>query len=166
MKTIKFLLSVCFMALLVNTAFADERSHRKLAEEFMTITDTAKMMGSSFEQIKSKQIEKLAKVTYPGKNPEKDRELQKRTMEYLNKKLIWNNFSEGYIDVYAEVFTEDELKALVNFYSSPVGKKVMSNTHDLRMKLLQSTQVQLKGMSLEIKKIEKDFVAEQKKQRE
>lgn len=144
--------------------FADERSHRKLAEEFMVLTDTAKMMTSSLDQVKTKQLDKLDEVAYPGKNPEKDQNLKKRVADYLDEKLVWNHFREGYIAVYAELFTEEELKELVDFYSSPVGRKVQNNTQDLRVKLLQSTQMQLKGVTFDIKKIEKDFIAEQKKQ--
>jgi hypothetical protein len=151
------------MICLTGTAFADEKTHRKLAEEFMVITDVAQMMGQTFDQVKAAQLKKMKEVAYKGKSPEKDGELQKKVQNYIENKLNWSNFKKGYIDVYSTVFTEEELKALVVFYSSPVGKKVLGNTKELRMKLLQSTQEQMKDMAFDIKKIEKDFVADQDK---
>lgn len=146
--------------------FADEQSHRKLAEEYMVLTDTAKMMTGAFDQLKAKQLANLDKVDYAGKSPEKDKELKKRVADYLDKKLSWSNFREGYIDVYGEAFTEEELKALVAFYTSPVGQKVLNTTQDVRMKLLQATQAQLTDMMVTIRKMEQDFVTEQEKQKE
>jgi uncharacterized protein len=143
--------------------FADELSHRKKAEEFMVLVETEKMMAGSFDQLKSMETEKLGTVAYPGKNPEKDKELKKRVADYLDERLNWNNFKDSSIDVYAKLFTEEELKILVDFYSSPVGRKVVDNAQDLRLQLLKAAQVQMKGMTFEIRKIEKAFVSEQKK---
>lgn len=170
-RTVRYAAYALILALTVSLItpkrlFADEKSHLKLAEEFMVLTDTAKMMTGAFDLLKSKQLEDLDKVDYPGKSPKKDRELKKRVADYLDNKLAWEDVREGYIKVYADVFTEEELKELMDFYSSPVGKKVLSNTNDMRMKLLLSTQAQLKGMTFDIKNIEKDFISEQKNEQE
>lgn len=143
--------------------FADEQSHRKLAEKFMALIDVEKMMAGTFDQLKESQVEKLD-VDYPGKTLEKDRVLMARVEDYLDRKLVWSNFKQGYAAVYTDAFTEKELKTLVDFYSSPVGQKVLKNNLDMRIKLLQSTQMELKDMNLALKKIEADFIADQSAQ--
>lgn len=163
MKISKIVLPVCFLALCSTTAFADEQSHRKLAEEFMVLTEVEQMMAQTFKNLKESQMKKTGELKYPGKSPDKDRELQSRMQRYLDKKLLWDNFRKQYADVYTAVFSEEELKAMVDFYSSPVGKKVQRNGLDLRKKILESTQMQLKDFGLEVKKLEKDFLDEQKK---
>lgn len=163
MKILKTVLPVCILALCSTTAFADEQSHRKLAEEFMVLTDVEQMMAQTFKNLKESQLKKIPDLSYPGKTPEKDKALSGRLQAYLDKKLAWSNFKNTYTGVYTTVFSEEELQAMVAFYSSPVGRKVQSNGLELRKKILESTQMQLKDFGLEVKKLEKDFLDEQKK---
>lgn len=144
-------------------AFADEMSHRKLAGDFMMLTGVEELMNHTFRALKESQLKRVSELKYEGKTPEKDRKLQDRMQKYLDERLVWSNFKKSYEEVYTAVFSEEELKALVQFYSSPVGKKIQKNGLELRKKLLESTQMQLKDFGLQLKKIEKDFLDEQKK---
>lgn len=157
------ILPICILILCNTPVFADEQSHRKLASEFMVLTDVEELMTQTFKSIKDSQAKKTADLQYPGKSPEKDKVFLDRVQKYMDGKLVWNNFKKSYEEVYTAVFSEEELKALVDFYSSPVGKKIQKNGLELRRKLLQSTQMQLKDFGLQLKKIEKDFLDEQKK---
>lgn len=162
MKITKLLLSICILGLCTSPTFADEQSHRKLAEEYMVLTEVEQMMEQPFKNLKEGQLKKVEEFSYPGKNPEKDKILHDRLQSYMDKKLVWSNFKQAYADVYINVFSEDELKALVQFYSSPVGKKVQKNGLELRRKVLEASQMQMKDFGLQIKKIQRDFLDEQK----
>jgi len=163
MNISKSLLSFFFLISCSSTAFADELTHRKLAEEFMVLTGVEQLMDQTFKNLKESQLKKISALAYPGKTPEKDKILYARMQAYLDRKLVWSNFRIAYTDVYKTVFSEEELRAMVAFYASPVGRKVQSNGLELRKKVLESTQIQLKDFGLEVKKIEKDFISEQKK---
>jgi len=163
MKITKLLMAICILILCTSSAFADEQSHRKLAEEYMVLSEVEQMMEQPFRNLKEGQLKKVAELSYPGKTPEKDKILQDRLKAYMDKKLVWSTFKQAYADVYINVFSEDELKALVQFYSSPVGKKVQKNGLELRRKVLEASQMQMKDFGLQIKKMEKDFMDEQKK---
>jgi hypothetical protein len=142
---------------------ADETSHREVARQVMLLINTENMITPALDQLREQQMKKLKGIAYPGKSPEKDSELKQRVADYLEKKLSWSNLQDGYIDVFAGIFTEEELKELLDFYSSPVGRKLLNVGMELRTELLKSTQTQLTGMILEIRKIEDDFISEQKK---
>ncbi|MGA1197950.1 MAG: DUF2059 domain-containing protein, partial [Candidatus Latescibacterota bacterium] len=45
-----------------------------------------------------------------------------------------------YIELYAEVFTEDELKGLINFYESPIGKAYIKKQPELTQKSMMLSQ--------------------------
>jgi len=144
---------------------ADENGKIRLAKKFMELTDVPQMMGQVFKGTRDSEMKKLKGVSYSGKSPEKDEVLFKRVREYLDGKLTWSNFEEGYAKVYASFFTEEELKQLVDFYSSPLARKLTGGDRELKMKLLESTQMQMKDMAISIRKMENDFIAEQKKEK-
>lgn len=156
-------LSVCF--LIPHQLFADENSRRNLAEEVMLQANTELMMTPAFEEMKAKQLERVRAISYPGKNKEKDLELRSRMAGHLDKKLSWNSLKDDYADVFAQIFTEEELRELSKFYKSPVGRKLLSSTGELVQKLLNTTRDQLVEIGPDLTKIEKEFVLEQKEKR-
>jgi len=163
MKNIKLFLPVLMLVLCASPAFADEQSHRKLAAEFMKLTNVEGFISQALTSLKNTQLQKVGDLQYSGKSPEKDKVFQDKVENYLNARLVWNNFVKGFEDVYIGYFSEEELQSLVKFYSSPVGKKILENDIDLKKKLLGSTQLQLKDFGLQLKKMETDFQDEQNK---
>ena len=133
----------------------------KLAKEFMTLTNVPQMIEKIFDDIKQRQFKRERELSYAGKTSEKDEALVAKVRDYLDKKLAWSNVEDGYAVVYAEYFTEQELKQMVEFFSSPVAKKLQTGDMELKKKLLESTQMQLKDMALKIKGIENDFISGQ-----
>jgi hypothetical protein len=160
-----FLTATVFLLLFTAAAQADEKNRIKLAKEFMALTDVPQMMEKVFEGVRGSELNKLKEVVYPGKMPETDEVLLKRVTDYLDKTLTWGNFEEGYAGVYSAFFTEEELGKLVEFYSSPVAKKLQGSDRELKIKLLESTQMQMRDMALTIKKIENEFIAEHGKEK-
>jgi hypothetical protein len=157
--------SVLFLLIFCNCSYAGEKERVKLAKKFMVLTDVQQMMEKVFDGVKKAELGKLEKSPYPDKTPENDKVLLERVKSYIDNTLTWRNLEEGYAGVYSSFFTEEELQWLVDFYSSPVAKKLQSSDRELKKKLLESTQIQMKDMALKIKKIENDFIAEQKKEK-
>ena len=141
-------------------AFGDETNQRRLALDYMALTNVREMMEGVFSQIKATTLEDVD-LDYPGKSPEKDRVLIERLDRYLDGKLSWDRMKGGYASVYADEFSESELEELVRFYSSPVGKKVLAGNGEVQIKLLEATQYLLQDMFFEMKDIESGFIAEQ-----
>jgi len=55
---------------------------------------------------------------------------------FMNKYLPADGFRESSVKMYAEMFTEAELKQLIDFYNSPLGKKVISKIPELMQNLM------------------------------
>jgi hypothetical protein len=47
---------------------------------------------------------------------------------------------EMYVDIYMDVFTEDEINELIGFYQSPLGKKMLDKMPALAQTTLARTQ--------------------------
>ena len=128
----KLFLLVIFV-LSVHVAFANEANQRKLSEQIFQVIGSENQMKDMFERVKSLQITQIQKIAKQSNVPE-----PKNLIENMNgifeKNLDWNDFKGKYIDMYVHVFTEDELKGILNFYKSPIGQKYIERTPDVMKK--------------------------------
>ncbi|MEA3213535.1 MAG: uncharacterized protein QOE70_6592 [Chthoniobacter sp.] len=58
-------------------------------------------------------------------------------------KALWLKLKPEYVKAYADVFTEEELRALIAFYKSPTGQTFLDKTPDLTRKLTAAHQKQI-----------------------
>lgn len=61
--------------------------------------------------------------------------------------------------IYAEVFTVEELRGVVDFYRSPIGKKLVERMPELMQKTMLITQDRMKAMMPELQSITRDYGA-------
>lgn len=51
--------------------------------------------------------------------------------ELISEAMAWKAVKEEWIDLYVDVFTEEDVAALLEFYQSPVGRKSLEMTPEL-----------------------------------
>lgn len=66
--------------------------------------------------------------------------------EQLEMVLSTEGLTDRFIPIYAKYFSEDELKEMVRFYSSPIGQKLLKATPIITEESLSSTVEYLKAM--------------------
>lgn len=77
-------------------------------------------LDKQFSTIVTNQIDALS-----SQAPEDKRDAFKRVMKtFMNKYFTWDLLKDKIAAIYANEFTEDELKQITAFYNSPVGQKV------------------------------------------
>ncbi len=54
--------------------------------------------------------------------------------DFFNKYMSYEAMRDDYVELYASVYTEKELKDLIKFYRTPLGKKVVATTPELTAK--------------------------------
>lgn len=64
----------------------------------------------------------------------------------VRKELSYGAFKDGFVKIYADAFSEDELKQLTNFYNSPVGQKFTDQQPNIGKQLGQLTQQKLRAV--------------------
>lgn len=52
------------------------------------------------------------------------RQLEDVMREFFAKYMSWESLKDGYARIYANTFTENELRQITTFYRTPVGQKV------------------------------------------
>ncbi len=58
-------------------------------------------------------------------------ELKTEMLSFLNDVMKWETLKPQFVRIYAEAFTAEEMKAMTEFYNTPVGKKAMALTPKL-----------------------------------
>ena len=146
---------ICVFATSLAVAQSDE--HRQLAEKLtkvMKIEENAKVV---IEQMKAMQRKQLSEM---GVSAEVSEE-QKKRFDVISEELDWEKMRGDYVDIYVELFTEDELKGIISFYESPPGRVFVAKQPELmqksmeigekRSKAVMSRLLKLKGEELDEK---------------
>lgn len=119
--------------------------------ELMNMQETIEQSFSAAKQMlpaQMKQMQQQMGKTGSNKNIEINAE---KIMDLFSSELSWEKLRGDYIALYSEVFTEQELQGLVDFYGSPAGqafvkkqpeltKRTMMITNGLMMKIMPKMQ--------------------------
>ena len=140
--------------------FADTASHNASAEAFLTLAHADKlgtpvymqvqqMFAQRFEQTKAPESKKALLETY-----------QAKANAALDQAIGWNKLKPDMVKLYTTNFSESELKDLVAFYKSPLGKKVLEKMPQLTQQSAQMTQAKLESAVPVVNKLLADMTAE------
>ncbi len=68
-----------------------------------------------------------------------------KMMDMISQELSWEKLKDQYIALYADVFTEAELKGLLAFYESPIGQKFVNKQPELtKRSMILTNRIMLK----------------------
>jgi hypothetical protein len=126
----------CFAQTVVSKphANAQEVQHRARAEEFLKVLKMEESIDQEFalaSQMLPAQMATMGKCV-PG-----DIKQLEQIMNQLKKEMSWDNIKGEYIKLYAETFSEQELKELVAFYMSQSGQANIKMQEQAQMELAE-----------------------------
>jgi hypothetical protein len=124
-----------FIAILIalpGVAFSQTAQHLKVSEQFLEISGAR----NSFEDVINSML-KTQTAAVPQEHREKFISVMK---EFMAKYFSYDILKPKMAKMYAEEFSEQELKDLVAFYSSATGKKFASKLGTLTTKGMQMGQ--------------------------
>jgi len=90
----------------------------------------------SFAQIEQMQIENMEQTMENGMSEQDKNEFSKLFLTLLNYEAIKKDF----INLYSDTFTIAELKGLIVFFKSPIGKTYINKTPELTNKMIELNQ--------------------------
>ena len=151
---------------------AQDTTRRKLAEELLSEMQMKETIEKSFAMFKKmmpnmmKTAQATAKTAMPPgeTKADEDAKLEKaeqmgaKMMDLMAKEMSWDSMKDDYITLYAETFTEEELKGLVVFYKSPVGKAFVKKMPELMKRSMQMSQKKMMQWMPKIQELSKDMM--------
>lgn len=100
-------------------------SHNAAAEKFLTLANADKLGTPVYMQVQQMFAQRFAQTKAPATKQPVLESYQAKANAALDNAIGWNKLKPKMVDLYTQTFTEQELKDLVKFYESPLGKKVL-----------------------------------------
>lgn len=103
------------------------------AAELMESMKFDEMMATSIEQQKDMMEDMMRQMTEQSGMELTEEMLaeQRRAMDVFNEAMDWEGIKEDMIQAYGETFTRQELRGLIDFYSTPAGQGYVEKQGDL-----------------------------------
>ena len=157
MKT--FVVSVIIvLSILSSVSYADEVSKKVIAEDLLITMKSDQMIKPFFNQIRSMMEQQFVQMGAPEAMRPILKKYTDKIFNLMEETLNWQALKEDIVSVYIQTFTEDELKGMLAFYKSPVGKSVIDKmpiavqySVGIVQKHMPQIQVKLKEIVQEMK---------------
>ena len=142
-------------ALLCSAApiMADEASKKTKIDEMLQLTHSDQMMKQSLEQVKSMQMEQMKKMDLPAEARAHSEEIQQKLMALLADRMSYEKMKPVFVQLYADVYSEDEIDGIVSFYKSPAGKAMLDKMPQLMQRMMLMIQKLTGDMQTEMQRI-------------
>jgi hypothetical protein len=134
------LVALLVLAMTVSVSYADEASHKKTVLKLLEVTNSQKMLDQTTTWMESMMRQQFDNLQLSPEGREAAAAVQKEMMAWFSEFLAWEKVRDIFIDIYIDVFTEDELNELIGFYQSPVGQKMLRKMPELMEKSMQKSQ--------------------------
>ena len=157
---VSVLLSLCIASL----GYADSQTHRQAAEEVLRLTKVDKMLGPLVDQIQQVQIQQLQQMNLSREAYSAAQRYLQRINDLVAREMQWQEIKNDYIGLYTDAFTEQELHQLIQFYSTPLGRKVIEKMPVLMEQSMQLGQKKMMNIMPEIQALSEEMIQEIQKQ--
>ena len=136
------LLSLAVLAMSTATV-ADEVSHREAAHRVLEASQAEKSLDQVLEIFDGMLAQQMASLDLPAEGQEAAREMQAEMTSWMTDLLRWEEMSAFLETMYVEVFSEEELNQLADFYDSEIGQKLLERQPEILQKTMEWTQGQV-----------------------
>ncbi|MDD2054901.1 DUF2059 domain-containing protein [Pseudomonas putida] len=140
--------------------FADTASHNASAESFLKLAHADKLGTPVYRQVQQMFAQRFEEVKAPESKKALLETYQAKANTALNQAIGWDKLKPDMVKLYTSNFSEAELKELMAFYQSPLGKKVLEKMPQLTQQSAQLTQAKLESAVPVVNKLLDDMTAE------
>jgi hypothetical protein len=160
MTPIRTLCTAAFMICLSGQVFADAASHAANAETFLKLAHADKLTAPIYAQVDQLFAQRFAQAQAPESKKALMETYQAKAKASLDKAVAWDKLKPDMVKLYTTNFSEQELKDLIAFYQSPLGKKVQETMPRVTAQSAQMAQSKLETAVPEVNKLLADMTKE------
>ncbi|MFQ6576145.1 DUF2059 domain-containing protein [Pseudomonas sp. UM16] len=139
---------------------ADTASHNASAEKFLMMAHADKLGTPVYMQVQQMFAQRFEQTKAPASKKAVLDTYQAKANAALDQAIGWNKLKPDMVKLYTTTFTEKELKDLVAFYQSPLGKKVLEKMPQVTQQSAQLTQKKLESAVPVVNKLLADMTKE------
>lgn len=129
---------LCFVLLtalvLANPVFAAPPSDKSI-EQLLEASKAGKMMDSVWTEMDGFMKQTMKSATKGQKLSSDDQAIldkqQEKIVALMKDELSWAKLKPGFVKIYQDTFTQEEVDGLIAFYQSPAGKALVEKQPEL-----------------------------------
>lgn len=155
--------AICTAAALVcasSQVFADTASLNANAEKFLLLAHADQFTAPLYRQVQDMFAQRFQQNNGTQAKQSVLDSYQAKANAALDQAIGWDKIKPDMIKLYTANFSESELKDLVAFYQSPLGKKVLEKMPQLTQQSAQLTQGKLEPAVPVVNKLLADMTAQ------
>ncbi len=156
----RLILTLLFTLAASASAIADDASHTAAAKELLEVTRAAEIIDQVYDSMEG-QFDNMAEqlgIT-EDQRPIFDRHME-RVFQVMREEMNWEKMEPYMVSAYAQVYTEQELRELIEFYQSPLGQKFLAKMPELMNVSMATTQELMSGFYDRLGELQAEFEAE------
>ncbi|MGB4074720.1 DUF2059 domain-containing protein [Pseudomonas sp.] len=138
---------------------ADAKSHAADAERFLLLARADKLAVPVYAQVQQMFAQRFAESNAPQSEKAVLETYQAQANAALEQAVGWDKLKPDMVKLYTSTFSEQEMKALISFYESPLGKKVLEKMPTLTAQSAQLTQGKLETAVPKVNQLLADMTA-------
>lgn len=166
MRDLIVVVSIALSLLVPLGVHADQTSQRAIAEDLLQTMKFEQMMTPVRTQMRSMMEQRLAQIGAPEDMQPILKRYTDRLFAVMDETLNWSTMKEDIIAIYVQVFSEDELKGMLEFYKGPVGQSAISKMPAAMQQSMALVQKRMPELQQKMKKISEELAQEIKAERE
>lgn len=159
MKRFAITLSGLLLYLLAPAALAQASDAQ--VDKLLEVMRARQTLDAVLPQVAASQRQMVAQMSAgksltPGQQAQLDRLLDK-SMDGIRRAMTWDKMEPMYRDIYRQTFTAEDIDALIGFYGSPAGQKLLDKMPQLMQNTMAGVQKLLVPM---LEEMQRDIEAE------
>ncbi len=156
MKKIAIALSALLLCLAAFAAPAQVRANDAQVDKLLEVMRARQTLDAMMPQVDALQRQAVAQATAdkpltPEQQAKLDRLLDKSAAS-VRRALSWEKMEPLYRDIYRQTFTAEDMDAMIGFYGSPAGQKLLDKMPQLMQNTMAGVQKLLAPMMDEMQR--------------
>lgn len=147
------------------SASAQNDPKRALAEELLNLLNVKETQQKALTMFQQMIVSQIQRINPPTKDPAVQAKMAnfiKKIMDVMRDGMSWDKMKDQYITLYAETYTEPELKDIIAFYKTPSGKAFIKKQPEILKRSFELSQKIMTGLMPKIQTMTQQFEKEMK----
>ena len=136
-------------------AQAQELNKQAKIERILDLTNANAIIDQVFKQIQTMTASMLTKDATPEQTA-KAQQIQAKILDLVKARISWDKLRPAYVQIYSDMFSDDEISGILAFYESPAGRAMLAKTPALISKSMSVVQGQMGDLAPELERITRE----------
>jgi hypothetical protein len=139
---------------------SEDAALRTEIEKMLLMTRMDQMMEPMYAQLEEMLQSQIAQMGVSEEQQPIVEKYNKEVFELVRNEMAWEKMRDQYIDLYAKVYSLDEIKAISEFYRSEVGQKTLAKMPQLVQESMTLANASLQALFPQMQQLSQQMIAE------